>query len=147
MKKNRKKFWSISADIQPGLAAAANQAVVSLEIPAGYIYEVWNFIAAYYSSAHLAGRLNIVQSTTAAIGGTDILKAVVNFDPYRAVALGVAESKHLKGEIEPLCVVDNRDGVASVYLNVEIPQFVAIALVANAITQEYAVTVNGLYGT
>jgi hypothetical protein len=148
MRKNKKKYFSMSADAAVGVAGGAGQAVVSLEIPAGRVYEVWNIMAAYYSSVSLAGRLNVVQSTTAAVGGTDIIKAVLNFDPVTVAGpLGVACSKHWAGKKQPLCVIDNREGVVSVYLNIEIPIFVAIALVADAVTQEYAVTLNGLWST
>ena len=148
MRKNVKTYFSMEADIHPGTAGGAGQAVVSLEIVAGRIYEVWNIIAAYLSTASLAGRLNILQSTTAAVGGVDVLKAVVVFDPVTVAGpLGVAVSKHYVGKEQPICVVDNREGAVSVYLNIEVPIFVAIALVADAVTQEYAVSLNGLYYT
>ena len=137
-------FIGTKAD-QVGGAAAANEAMISIEVPAGAVFVIMNIIASYYSSASLAGRLVVFQSTTAAVGGTDILLASIMFDPPVAAGpLGVAVSKFLKGEKAPIAIVDNKAGSSSVYLNVEIPQFVGLALVANAATQEYSCIINGV---
>jgi len=139
-----KNAFSMMKDAQVGTAAAANEAMVSLEVEAGTVLLIFTITASYYSSASLAGRLNIVQSTTAAVGGTDILKEAIMFDPVIAAGpLGVAQSKLIEGK-NPLFIIDNKSGAASVFLNVEIPQFVALALVANAVTQEYSIALNGV---
>lgn len=139
-----KNAFSMMKDAQVGTAAAANEAMVSLEVEAGTVLIIFNITASYYSSASLAGRLNVVQSTTAAVGGTDILKEAIMFDPVKAAGpLGVAQSKQIEGK-NPLFIIDNKSGSASVFLNVEIPQFVALALVANAVTQEYSIALNGV---
>ena len=130
---------------QPGTGVASAENMLSIEVPAGSVFMIWNIFAAYYSSASLAGRLNIIKSTTAAIGGVDEILIPIMFDPVKeAGPLGVAESKHLKGEKSPLAIVDNRSGLVSIYLNIEIPQFVGLALIANAATQEYSVSINGV---
>lgn len=139
-----KNAFSMMKDAQVGTAAAANEAMVSLEVEAGTVLIVFNIVASYYSSASLAGRLNIVQSTTAAVGGTDILKYVIMFDPAAATAAGVAESKSIQGDKAPLFIIDNKSGSSSVFLNIEMPQFVGLALVANAITQEYSIAIDGV---
>jgi hypothetical protein len=139
-----KHYFEESAESVVGAAGGAGQTILSIPVPIGAVFMVFNIIASYYSSASLAGRMVIYQSTTAAVGGVDILLADIMFDPAAATAAGVAESKTLKGDKAPLFIVDNKEGAAIVYLNIEMPIFVGGALVADAVTQEYTVAINGV---
>ena len=141
-------WFQESVESQAGAATlATNEAMISIEVPAGAVFIIMNIIATYFSTISLDGRLVVYQSTTAAVGGTNVLLADIPFSTVKAAGpLGTTDAKHLKGEQAPVAIVDNKAGSVSVYLNIEIPAFVSDAtqaIVANAITQVYSCAING----
>jgi len=132
-----------------GAAGGADQAILSKEVEAGHCLVIFDIVASLYESASLSGRIQIVDSTTAAVAGTDIELMTILLETVQdAGPLGLVETKHLANPSgAPLIIIDNRAGSVSKFLNAEMCKFVGGSLVGDAVTKNYSVSWSGVYLT
>lgn len=141
------KYWFEKNIINiVGAAGGVKQSLFSQAVLTGEVLMVFNIEASLYESASLAGMIHLIESTTAAIGGTDVIKDTIALDPAKAVGpLGVVAQyqAHSKGGA-PLFIIDNKEGSSTIYFNAELPIVVGGALPADAATKNYSLSVNGI---
>jgi len=140
------KDWYAGAALNiVGAAGGADQAILSKEVEAGQCLMIFDIVASLYESASLAGRIQIVDSTTAAVAGTDIELMTILLDPVEDTAIGTSITKKFSSESgAPLIIIDNIDGTVSKFLNAEMCEFVGGSLVGDAATKNYSVSWSGV---